>query len=43
MSIYEDLECECGHMHDEHEDNGEECSVPGCGCVCFDEKITVED
>lgn len=27
--------CQCGHVLDEH-DNGKECTVPGCGCVCFD-------
>lgn len=28
--------CECGHVCDEHEPSGRECTVPGCPCLVFD-------
>lgn len=37
MSDPDNPECECGHVQDEHDDQGE-CQVAGCPCFAFDAK-----
>lgn len=31
----------CEHIRDEHHDGGHECTVAGCDCIMFEEKMDV--
>ncbi len=35
--------CECGHIYDEHEAGGKDCTVEGCHCIYFEANPDAEE